>query len=201
MLKSWWATAWPAVIGALVGLLAAAVLFLVSSQPRGQAVRLEPPPSPPPLLVHVNGAVTRPGLVTLPPGSRVSDAIQAAGGLLEAADRRGLNLAAVLEDGQMLLIPTLPAPIPSGQLATPGAERLMEIPLSSTPTFPININSASQAELEALPGIGPVISQKIIDYRAVHGPFTSIEAIQDVAGIGPAIFEKIKDLITTGISP
>jgi hypothetical protein len=102
-MKTWWAIA----LTAVVSLLAVGVLFLVSRQPRGEGIRLVPPPSPQPLVVHVSGAVLNPGLYQLPPGSRVQDAIQAAGGLLPEADAVALNLAALIKDGQRVPVPTI----------------------------------------------------------------------------------------------
>lgn len=199
--RSWWSVAWQAGISVLVALLVSALLLLVSSQPRGDPIQLLPAPSPRPVIVHVSGAVVHPGIQSLPPGSRVNDAIQAAGGLLPEADSRGINLAAVLEDGQMLLVPVaIPDSPPAADEPLSPPSHLPETPEAPL-NFPININIATQTDLETLPGIGPVIAQRIIEYRSTHGPFASIESIQDVSGIGPVTFEKIKDLITVGISP
>jgi competence protein ComEA len=188
-MKDWWKFA----IGAVFTLLSVAVIWLVSSQPRGQAITLLPAPTPAPLVVHVAGAVVHPGVYQLPAGSRVQDAIQAAGGLLPEADTQALNLAALLQDGEQISIPfvqpTLPAleaPPRAAPLPTPQAGKL------------ININTATQAELESLPGIGPSLAQQIIAYRKANGPFATIEDIIDVPGIGPKTFEKIKGLITVG---
>jgi len=189
----------------LGGLLAAGVINLIASPPRGEPVQLLPPPTPAPILVHVTGAVAEPGVYELPPDSRVQHALQAAGGLLPEADSRGLNLAAKLEDGAQITIGTRPPtgtpnPDPTGGgssviLPTPTASR---DPATPDPQAVIDINTATQAELETLPGIGPVTAQKIIDYRTENGPFQTIEDIQNVSGIGPATFDKIKDRITVG---
>lgn len=194
-MKSWWGILWPISLGLMLGLLASGLILLVSSQPRGEAVRLSPPPTAPPLVVHVSGAVSQPGVFNLMQGSRVQDAIQAAGGITPDADAQALNLAAPLADGVLVYVPLksqegpatmspgISAPSPAGN---PGP----------TAGGLININTASQSELESLPGIGPVLAQRIIEYRQSHGAFSSTEAIIDVSGIGPGIFEKIKDLIT-----
>jgi competence protein ComEA len=193
--------AWKVAFGVLCGLLSAGIILLASSPPRGEAVTLLPPPSPEPIQVHVAGAVAEPGLYHLPINSRVEDAIQAAGGFLSQADSQSLNLAAFLADGSRVVVPYQPTEIPEM------AQRLepIEVPISGMQTpdsdHPININIASQEELESLPGIGPVTAAKIIDYRDLHGPFATIEAIQDVSGIGPKTFEQIKALITVGITP
>ncbi len=178
-----------------LGILIAGVIWLVASPPRGTAVALRPAPTPAPLLVHVSGAVARPGVYALPEGARVQDAIEAAGGFGDAADPAGLNLAAKLEDGAQIFVASLPQGTtadPLGQPASSGS------PAAPSPTDKININTATLEELDTLPGIGPAIAQRIIDYRAANGPFAAIEDIVNVAGIGPATFENIKDLITVG---
>jgi competence protein ComEA len=121
----------------------------------------------------------------------VQDAIDMAGGLLSKADTRSLNLAEILEDGQRILVPTR---LPPTHTPDPNITQAPIVPPEIL--YPININTATQAELESLPQIGPVTAQKIINYRQVNGPFESIEDIQDVPGIGPKTFEVIKDLIT-----
>jgi competence protein ComEA len=171
-------------IGALIGLLCTGVLWLVVGQPRGEPVALEPAPTPRPMVVYVTGAVPRPGLYTLPQDSRIQDAVDAAGGFLADADQESLNLAEKLEDGQHLDIP-----FGVGEAVVPGAAE------ESTPTL-VNINIASAEELDSLPGIGPTTAQKIVDYRDQNGPFEKIDDIMDVAGVGPATFEEIRDLIT-----
>jgi competence protein ComEA len=155
-------------------------------------VELLPPPTPQPMLIHISGAVAAPGVYSLPPGSRVQDAVQAAGGLLSDADESQVNLAAFLEDGQKVHIPAQGA---AGDL--PSDTRSGE-PL---PDALVNINTASQAELEALPGIGPSLAQAILAYRQANGAFTSLEGIQAVDGIGPVTYEEIKGLITIGDGP
>jgi competence protein ComEA len=184
-----WARVWPLGLGVLIGLLAAGLLLLASSPPRGEAIRLSPPSSPPPLVVHVGGAVAQPGVYELPHGSRIQDAIQAAGGARPQAALEGLNLAAPLEDGAQVYILSENETQPPG--TTTGG-----FPSRSGGVELVNINTATQAELEKLPGIGPTRAASIIAYRQEHGPFASIEAIQEVEGIGEGVFEEIKDLIT-----
>jgi competence protein ComEA len=187
-MKEWWKIAF----GVLCGLLGAGVIWLASRPPRGQAITLLSPPTPAPIVVHVVGAIARPGVYYLPAGSRVQDAIQAAGGLLPEANSQVLNLAALLQDGGRVSVPTAPPALPPmGTISQPDVR---------SPTlgiqYPININTASLAELDSLPGIGPITAQLIIDYRENKGPFKSIEDIMNVSGIGPKTFEEIKDLIT-----
>ncbi len=183
-MKTWWAIA----LTAVVSLLAAGVLLLVSRQPQGEAVRLVPPPSPQPLVVHVSGAVVNPGLYQLSPGSRVQDAIQAAGGFLPQADPDALNLAALLKDGQRILAPT------HAQAQATDASPL-------APAALVDINRATQEALESLPGIGPVLAQRIIAYREANGAFASVEDLQKVDGVGADTFEKLRELITVGEAP
>jgi len=138
-------------------------------------------PTPAPLIkVHVLGAVAAPGVVTLPQGARVEDAIAAAGGLTADADPAQLNLAAVLADGSQIVIGTTARP--QGDVngdSAPGAGAL------------INLNTASEAELESLPGVGPVTAGKILAWRAQHGRFSSIDELQEIDGIGPKTFAQL----------
>lgn len=129
--------------------------------------------------VHVTGEVLAPDVYTLPLGSIVQDAVQAAGGPTPAGDIHRLNLAAYLVDGQKIHLPA----------------KLTDQQDAAGPTL-ININTADAKTLESLPGIGPARAQKIIDYRRENGPFSSIEEITEVSTIGPQIFADIKDLIT-----
>ena len=199
-----WASLRRLVFGILGGLLGAGLLFLVSRPPRGEAISLLPPPTPLPVMVHVAGAVQQEGVYALSPDSRVQDAIQAAGGLMQDADLRGLNLAAFLEDGQRVFIPAIatamPTAAPGSALGSGGQPTVLPGRVDTVQLL-ININTATQTELESLPEIGPVTAQAIITYRTEHGPFRTIEAIDDVPGIGPATFEAIKDLITVGDVP
>jgi competence protein ComEA len=179
------------IFGVLCGLLAAGLIRLVSSPPRGEPVKLLPPPTAAPLMVHVAGAVAQPGVYTLPPESRVQDAIQAAGGALPEADLSTLNLAAFVQDGMRITVPTPPPKPAAGESINPAQRTPTAITL-----YPININIATQAELESLPGIGPATAKAIIEYRDTNGLFTRIEDIMNVPDIGPKTFERIKELIT-----
>ncbi len=184
--------------GILCGLLAGGIVFLTSRPPRGNAIQLIPPPTPPLWVVQISGAVIHPGVYELPVGSRVRDAVQAAGGLSAEADPGGINLAAILQDGQSISIrAVIPATLP--------AQRGESISITSEPGPSqaasgdlTNINTASLDELIDLPEIGEKIAQQIIDYRTQNGPFETIEEIVDVPGIGQATYEKIKNLITVG---
>lgn len=176
--------------GILLGLFLAAVVWIVARNPTGEAVVLRPVPTERPIVVHITGAVPRPGVYALPKGARVQDVISAAGGFLAEAEKTNINLAALVEDGEKLDIPFIEGASPV--LATP------EESVVVTTTELVNINIASQSELESLPGIGPTTAAKIIEYREANGPFLSIEDIINVSGIGPGTYERIKDLITVG---
>jgi competence protein ComEA len=182
-------TSYYILIGVIAGFLLAGALVWVSRSPSGKPIELLPAPTQAPLVVHVVGAVPRPGVYELPEGSRVRDAIQAAGGLLAQAETSSINLAAPLEDGQKLEVPFEDGPL-SNDL--PAAPESTAIPNQAEL---VDINTASLEELDTLPGIGPTTAEKIIEYRDENGPFQSIEDILNVSGIGPATFEEIKDLI------
>ncbi len=189
---------WGPLLGVLLGFAGAGALFWAARPPRGTPVILRPPPTPAPVVVDVDGAVATPGVYSLPPESRVQDALSAAGGLLPEADTRSLNLAAPLEDGIRLWVPAYPqeTEAPASRAAAPGNSEGASVPSEAGGASKINLNTASQAELETLPGIGPALAENIISYRQEHGPFVIIDEIQNVSGIGPAKFEKIRDLIT-----
>jgi competence protein ComEA len=131
------------------------------------------------LVVSVVGLVAEPGLVTLSSGARVADAVEAAGGLLPEADPASVNLAAPVADGQQVAVGVPPAA---------GAGTLAAAPAPAG-GGPVNLNTADVGRLDALPGIGPVLAQRIVDHREQHGPFGSVEDLQDVPGIGPAILD------------
>jgi len=184
------------VVGVLAGLLLAGVLLVVSQSPAGTPVELQAPPTPRAIEVHVVGAVLRPGVYAFAEGSRVQDAITAAGGFTSDADSNALNLAAKVEDGQQLVVPLLEGSAPGGQ-PTASFRVLPSVVTTATPSGDlVNINTATAEELVSLPGIGATTAQNIIEYRTEHGPFVHIEDLMNVAGIGPATFDNIRDLIT-----
>jgi competence protein ComEA len=139
------------------------------------------------LVIDVAGAVRRPGLYRLRAGSRVDDAIAAAGGPTGKAQLDTVNLAAPVADGEQIVVPGRGAAA-GGAAATPPAA-------GSSPSAPVDLNSATLEQLEALPGIGPVTAQKILDYRQQHGAFHSVEELQGVPGIGPAHMAQLKGLV------
>lgn len=138
----------------------------------------------PRLVVHVVGAVRRPGLFRVKEGARVADALARAGGPTRRADLSAVNLAAPLADGQQVVVP---ARLPPGAAPVAGA------PGSGAK---VSLGVATVEQLDELPGIGPVTAQKIVDWRAAHGPFRSVEDLDDVPGIGPARIEQLRDLVT-----
>jgi competence protein ComEA len=135
--------------------------------------------------VHVAGLVRRPGLVRLPAGSRVLDAIRAAGGAISGADLDAVNLARKLTDGEQVRIPAHgdPAPPP---LAGPAA---------TAPSGPLDLNTATLEQLDTLPGVGEVTAGRIVAYRTAH-PFTTVDELLEVPGIGQRRFDQLKDLVT-----
>jgi competence protein ComEA len=188
MNKTWWWLAAFIIVGVLLGV---GILFLVTRPPRGEPIALIPAPTPAPISVYVSGNVNQAGLYALPAGSRVNDAIQAAGGFTEDANAGVLNLAEILEDGEQIDVPGI---IP----ADPATSASRSVNPSLTL---VDINTATLEQLDTLPEIGPITAQNIIDFRNANSPFARIEDIQDVKGIGAVTFEKIKDLITVGTSP
>ena len=179
--------------GILFGLISTAIILLVSSPSKTVPVTLLPSPTPAHVIVHVDGAVFNPGVYSLPKGSRVQDVITLAGGLLSTADSTAVNLAAVLYDGQKVLIPNIV------EKSLEPITKSEEIAIS--PENKLDINSASLEQLILLPGIGPTKAQSIITYRQEHGPFDTIEGLLNVEGIGQAIFEGLVDLVTIQGSP
>ena len=155
-------------------------------------------PSPPPMaqiVVHVSGAVANPGVYQLPIGSRIDDAIKAAGGAVPDADLNRLNLAARVADGQQVAVPlrqaqASPVPVAGGGTGSPAG-------VASPTPGRVNVNTASIPELDALPGVGPVTAQRIVAYREQHGPFTRIEQLREAKLVNNATFEKVKDLVAT----
>jgi competence protein ComEA len=144
------------------------------------------------VVVSVVGRVKRPGLVTLPTGARVAAAIAAAGGLLPDADAGSVNLAAVVSDGEQVAIGV---PGASGGSGAPGAGGAAAA-APSGPGAPLNLNTATVTDLDALPGIGPVLAQRIVDYRDQQGRFTAVDQLDDVPGIGPAIAAQLATRVT-----
>jgi competence protein ComEA len=143
-----------------------------------------PAAAKPQLVVDVAGAVQRPGLVHLDQGTRIADALAAAGGVTAKADVTLVNLAAPLADGEQVLVPVRGSAGVGAAAAGPGS-----------PAAPVDLNTATAEQLDALPGIGPATAAKIVDFRQQHGPFHSAEELDAVPGIGPARIEQLKGLV------
>jgi competence protein ComEA len=163
-----------------------------ASDPVGVAGTVDEPADPTTIVVHVDGAVRRPGVHELPVGARVIDAIDAADGLTDEADRARLNLAAPLGDGQRVWVPTVgedepPIVGPDGGGTVAGTEE---------DDGPIDLNRADQSALETLPGVGPSIAGAIIEHRTREGPFVRVEDLLEVSGIGPARLAQLEPLVT-----
>ena len=164
------------------------------ARPHATGISLSSPPSGPQrsaekIFVHIGGAVRKPGLYRLAKGSRVNDAIRAAGGVLEDANLDALNLAAKVKDGDKILVPSK-----NGQGETQAAAG--DSGAAAARGGLVNLNTATVADLDTLPGIGPALAQRIISYREQHGGFRKLEDLLDVPGIGPAKFEELRDLVT-----
>jgi len=182
---------------ALVGAAAVAALLLLGGRLLSQrpattapaaarAVAVAPARAPQ-LVVHVVGAVRRPGLYRLREGSRVADAVAKAGGATPKADVALVNLAAPVADGTQIVVPrrvpTVPGPMPGG-----GDD-------ASAPAGPVHLNTATAEELDGLPGVGPVTAQKIVDYRQKNGAFSSVDDLDAIPGIGPKRLEQLRELV------
>jgi competence protein ComEA len=140
------------------------------------------------IVVDVVGAVRKPGVYDFPQGARVIDAVRAAGGFLPGAESQAINLARPLVDGEQVVVPKKgEAPAAAGSGAGPSAQQ---------PGGKVNINSATVSDFENLPGIGPVLAQKIVDYREQHGPFRSIQDLMKVTGIGQKKFDALQSHVT-----
>jgi competence protein ComEA len=145
-----------------------------------------PPTSASHLVVQAAGAVAKPGVYTVDGAARVNDLIAAAGGLASDADPDQVELAAPLTDGERVYVPRVGESPPPPVSSASG---------STAPKGPIDLNRASAADLEALPGIGPALAQAIVDHREQNGPFHSVDELADVRGIGPAKMEQLRPLV------
>lgn len=174
------------ILAALAVVITAGALVLIIDKPSPVPIYITPPaPTATPgfIQVYVSGAVARPDVYRLPPDAIAKDAIEAAGGALETADLSLVNLAQRLHDEAQIHVPVVGEPSTAGQPGVGSGGK-------------VNINTADVALLDTLPNIGESRAQGIIDYREAYGPFTSIEQIMDVPGIGEKMFEDLRDLIT-----
>lgn len=199
-----WLEASPAEMAGLLSLLlgGVALTLYVVLVPRGLGVDVaahaeagsasEPVVGVPSLAVevtvHVVGAVAQPGLVVVPLGSRVADAIAGAGGATPDAELGELNLARPVGDGEQIVVPRIGEATPVGPDGAAGGARRADGKL--------DLNAATAAEFEELPGVGPVLAGRIVDWREQHGPFTEVGQLREVAGIGEKTFQALSELVT-----
>ena len=209
LLAEWGRTAWEFTRGHLVAVgivLLTGCLWAGYSVLQARSTPVERPPSTAPtvvasptptpparILVHVLGAVVRPGVVELVEGARVRDAIAAAGGLTEEADPGELNLAAVVSDGAQIVIGDRKKP--RGEIRGEGGDGGAGGGGSGNGGRKLSLNGATQAEFEALPGVGPVTAGRIVAWREEHGKFTRIEELQEIDGIGPKTYAQLAPLV------
>ncbi|MEU1077532.1 MULTISPECIES: ComEA family DNA-binding protein [unclassified Streptomyces] len=142
------------------------------------------------IVVDVSGKVRSPGIRRLPPGSRVADALAAAGGVRDGVDVTGLNRARLLMDGEQVVV-GVPGAVPGGAPPAAGSGGSA----GAAAGTPVSLGSATVEQLDALPGVGPVLAQHIVDYRAQHGGFRSVDELREVNGIGDRRFEDLRPLV------
>ncbi|WP_418002803.1 ComEA family DNA-binding protein [Mycobacterium sp. PDNC021] len=202
-----------AVVG-VVAVLVTVIAVLGDDKPPVTAAKLPPvqmvsssapgPPAPPgkaeDVVVSVAGLVHKPGLVTLPAGARIADAVTAAGGALAGADLVGLNMARKVADGEQILVGITapvgaPAVMRSSAGAAPTAPEKGPPGGGKDPKGPVDLNTATEEQLDGLPGIGPVMAKAIVAWRTANGRFASVDQLGEVDGIGPSRLEKLRELV------
>lgn len=195
------------IFGILIGLLAAGLLSLVNRPNHGEPITLSPPPTQTatpaprptstetPVYAQIKGEVNNPGIYQLSENSRLGDLISAAGGLTNDANESFINYALRIRDGDYIFIPAEGQEIPDiarNSSVNVFSEQKVGI------NYPIDINHASQQDLESLPGIGTTKAEDIIEYREMIGSFLTIEGLLEVSGIGPATLDALRDYIICG---
>lgn len=182
----------PALIAVvLVSLMASALItsiVLIASDRLDRPSMVVTEAGLPTIAVQIDGAIATPGVYQLPSGARLNDLVQRAGGLTAEADVASLNLAARVGDGERVRIPPLVPVTRPEAIASP-----------ATSVHLVNVNTASAADLAELPGIGPVLSERIVAYRDINGPFTSLDQLANVEGISAGLVEKLRALITLDV--
>ena len=191
----------PVAVAVTPPVASAAPAGVPTKDPVGPGTSAGPSPSVAGVVVHVLGAVRKPGLVTLPSGSRVQDAVAAAGGLTAKADPGELNLAQAVTDGQQIVVGTKNKPAgevrngtAGGSSGGAGAGAGSGGSGAGGRGQPVDLNTASQAELEELPGVGPVMAGKILAWRTENGRFSRVEELQEIDGVGPKTYAKLAPL-------
>lgn len=186
------------VLGAVVALAVAAIVVIVrGDRSHNLVLKVEPIDAASEITVYAGGAVATPGLYTLPLHARVATLIEHSG-LLTNADQTALQMAAELHDGQQVIVPTrtaIPTSVSSETELTPSTSSATPAP---TTTGPLDVNRATLDQLEALPGIGPALAQRIIDYRNEHGHFQSLDELANVKGISPRMVDDLRDFVAVG---
>jgi competence protein ComEA len=187
--------------GLLIIAIIIGMVLVLRSRPDPVQITINPPiptataaptNTPEPILVYITGAVHEPETtITLPYGSRVSDAIEAVGGVTDDADLERVNLAGLVRDGDQIHVPSLQDAVADSDESSPASE----LPTPSGGEV-VYINTATLEELQTLPGIGPTTAQSIIDYRDANGAYTSLEDLDNVSGIGPSTLEEIEPFIS-----
>jgi competence protein ComEA len=177
-----------------VGAIAISALSLFSGQarPNGDVVVAQPSVSAIPgesstVVVDVQGEIVNPGIYQLPLGSRVADAIKAAGGVINGSDSSAVNLARFLEDGEQVYV---------AEINAAGIEGNSALGSGNISRGKLNLNRATASELDGLPGVGPVLAGRITAHRSEHGNFSSVDELRKVSGIGPAKFRELRDFVT-----
>jgi len=190
--------------GLLIGLLAAGVVLLIAQPRQGVPIILAlaptptatglpvPTQTPEPILVQIGGAVHSPGIYSLPSDARLEDLISASGGLAANADQNRINFTVRLHDGDYYYMPIPGEDIPATATNAPGN---IGVTGETSFTYPLNLNTATQEELESLPGIGPSKAADILTYRDEYGPFATLEDLANVSGIGDVTVESLSDFL------
>lgn len=194
---------WAAILsGSMLGVLVFAVVMIWrGAKAETIVLQVQPVGDPNIVQVYVGGEVVAPGLVSLPRGSRVADAIDAAGGKTASADTSALGMAAVVEDADQIIVPGLNAVATAIQIRpVSGASGLATVEPADIEiaSGAVNINTASATELEALPGIGPALAARIVEHREANGPFGSVDELEAVKGISERMVDEMRELITVG---
>jgi competence protein ComEA len=180
-----------AALAALVAGVVALTVFVLMERWMPSTVTISPGVQAS-IVVEMQGAVATPGVYELPASARLSDAVTAAGGLTDEADLTAINLAGRVGDGERIVVPGRVTQPVSPTNATPVSD------LTITQPGLININTANVAELDQLPGVGPTIAQRIVDFRDFYGAFTSVDQLAEVEGISPAMVDAFRHLVTIG---
>lgn len=198
-----------AVVAAVAAVALVGFALVALDDRGGPPIVIEDPLAEATIVVAVEGAVASPGVYRLPAQARTHDALAAAGGPAAVADLAAVNLARRLRDEERLVVPTRPSADADAPVSTPGATAVGSAAAASSsppPAAPgapgagrlVDLNAASAAELESLPGIGPTLAQRIVEHRASRGPFRSVDDLEAVSGISPRMVAELRPLVSVG---